>query len=342
MTNGTMQEAALDVNMPQAGFDRSLPMLNNRGHTLGWRPTFACRYPVSPVQYVMAFLDTPYHIEREDADLYVEQVGPEDAPGVYFLHGGPGYNSFSFRDLVGDDLEEYRMIYADQRGAGRSYADVDFGLDELAEDVVTVLDSLALPRATLLAHGFGSLIAGHAAVRFPERVERLLFVNPWFSMPMLARALQREAAALSGQPESAFPPEEALAEPDAVDPEGAVDQAFERVAAKQLFDRMEFPEPSTRLRLEHSDSEALFGPHASAMPVSPWQLDILADLSSVRSPAVVLAGRHDRTSYPEQVEAGLERLPHALFSLLPGGHYPWIDAPDDFLPIIQEGMRHGA
>lgn len=293
------------------------------------------------LQYGMGFLDTPYHIEREDADLYVEQVGPEDGSTIYYLHGGPGYNSFSFRDLVGDDLEAYRMIYADQRGAGRSYADVDFGLDDLAGDVLAVLDALTLPRVTLLAHGFGALIATRTAVLYPARVERLLFVNPWFSMPLLSRALQREAALVSRQPDSALPPEEALADPEALDPEALVDQAFEWTAAKQLFDRMEFTDQASRMRLEHSDSEALFGPHASAMPTAPWRLDVTAELSSVHTATVLMAGRDDRTSYPEQAEAGLERLPDALFSLLPAAHYPWIDAPEDFLSLLEQGMALG-
>jgi proline iminopeptidase len=287
----------------------------------------------------MGFLDTPYNIEREDADLYVEQVGPEEASPIYFLHGGPGYNSYSFRDLLGEDLEDYRMIYADQRGAGRSYAARDFGLDELAEDVATVLDALSVPRATLLAHGFGALIAARTAVRHRQRVERLLFVNPWFSMPLLARALQREAAVASGQTESALPPEDALAEPEALDAEATVDQAFEWVAAKQLFDRMQFPEPAVRLRLEHSDSEALFGPHASAMPLAPWRLETLEELTTIRAPTVIVAGRDDRTSYPEQVESGLERMGHALFSLLPTGHYPWIEVPEEFVALLGEGMK---
>jgi len=82
-----------------------------------------------------AFLDEAYHVERPGADLYVEQVGPTSAPPVYFLHGGPGYHAHAFRELVGDDLEGFRMIYADQRGGGRSYADQPFDLDVLADDV---------------------------------------------------------------------------------------------------------------------------------------------------------------------------------------------------------------
>ena len=112
----------------------------------------------------MAFLDAPIHIERDDADLYVEQVGPQEAQSIYFLHGGPGYSSFSFRDLIGEELEAYRLLYADQRGSGRSYAHSPFTLDDLAGDVDTVLASLQVPGATLLAHGFGALVAVRAAL----------------------------------------------------------------------------------------------------------------------------------------------------------------------------------
>src|SRR5690606_3907994 len=67
------------------------------------------------------FFDQIVNVERADADLYVERVGPDQAPVVYYLHGGPGYGSHSFRDLMGDDLEQFQVIYADQRGGGRSY-----------------------------------------------------------------------------------------------------------------------------------------------------------------------------------------------------------------------------
>lgn len=303
------------------------------------------------------FVDRAFHIERDDADLYVELVGRSDAPTVAFLHGGPGYNSFSFRDLAGDDLEAFRMIYADQRGSGRSYAGAPFDLDTLADDVRVTLDALAPdadeakdeagaaagegdPHAhgapTLLAHGFGALIAVRAAALAPDRVGRLLLVNPWLSMPLLARTLQRASAALAGREGEALPPEAALAEPDALDPDRLVEQAFEMSAAKPLLDSLQFPSPASRLRLEHSDAEAAFGPGNMAEPQALWQLDVLDDLARSDTPLVVLAGAADGTAYPDQVTAALERRGDAQVALLDSGHYPWIDAPEDFARLLGE------
>ena len=285
------------------------------------------------------FLDRPVNIERADADIYVEQVGRADAPAVYYLHGGPGYNSFSFRDLAGDELDEFQLLYADQRGAGRSYSSSPFDLDVLADDVRAVLDALEIPTATFLAHGFGAQVAVRAAGRAPARVERLVLVNPWLSMPMLARDLQRHAALEAGHPDEALPPEGALADAETLDPEPLVDQAFGWVNAKNLFDQMEFPSPSSRLKLEHSDATALFGPAEAVEPEGVWRLDVLEELAGLRVPTVVLLGTRDQTAYPTQAEAALERLPAALTSLLDAGHYPWVDDPETFGPLLREALR---
>ena len=286
----------------------------------------------------MSHVDAPITIRTEDADLYLEQVGPQEAPVVLYLHGGPGYGSFSFRDLMGDDLERYRMLYADQRGGGRSYAGGPFGLDELADDVATLLRATRLERATLLAHGFGALVAVRAALRHADRVERLVLVNPWFSMPLLARTLQRRAAHLAGEAEDALPPEEALTDPETLDPEELSERAYSLIAPKQLFDALEFPDPSTRMRLEHSDAVAQFGPQRNDAPDDAWRLSVLDDLAHVKAPTVALFGTRDGTAFPEQAEAGLARLPDASTGLVEAGHYPWLDDPEAFVPLLLQAL----
>src|SRR5690606_28581054 len=84
------------------------------------------------------FGDEVHTIERVGEDgtpqarLYFERVGPREASTVYFLHGGPGYNASSFRELVGEELEAYDVIYADARGGGRSPGVLGSDVDVLA------------------------------------------------------------------------------------------------------------------------------------------------------------------------------------------------------------------
>jgi proline iminopeptidase len=282
-----------------------------------------------------------------EVELYVERVGPPGARTLYYLHGGPGYNSYSFRELVGDDLTDYDVIYADQRGGGRSYGAATVSVTTLAEDVLAVLDELNVRSATLLAHGFGATIAVRTASLWPERVDRVVLVNPWLSMPLLAQAMNDEARELAGgglrsprdaEDDGGGPDEPA--QPTS-DPLALVNEAFATVNPKVLFDAMEFPTASGRLRLEHVDAVALTGDLADEVPAGVWSIDELASLDRLESagvPLVLVSGSNDLTSYPVQAEQALLRSPNALFSLLDAGHYPWIDDPDTFAEVLRAAL----
>ena len=265
------------------------------------------------------------------ASLYVERVGPSDARTVYFLHGGPGYNASSFREIAGGDLEAYDVVYADQRGAGRSTGEGTSDHRLLAADVFAVLDALGVKDATLLAHGYGAVVAATAARLDPSRIKRLVLVNPWISMPRLARDLHAEA--LGEEPD-------ADTDAEASDPRALVDEAFARVNPKVLFDEMQFPNASSRLFLEHVDAVALHGDTPDEVDDSVWLQDAVEDLVAAAAAGVnvvLLSGRHDRTSYPAQAETVLSSAPNAVFGLLDAGHYPWID-DDGFADTLREAL----
>jgi len=285
------------------------------------------------------FLDEALHLVRGGADLYVEQVGPADAPPVLFLHGGPGASAHAFRELLGDDLERYRMVYLDQRGGGRSYADAPFDLDTLADDAAAVVRALRLGRVTLLAHGFGAAVAVRCVARHPELVRGQVWLNPWLSMPLLARTLRRQATVLSARGDGAPRPLGPPGEEDG-DPEASVDAAFAVAGAKPLFDALLFPDPAARLRLEHAESTVLLGPSESAGLDAPWRVDVADELGGCAGPVAVLLATGDRSCYPDQAEVALERVPHALTALLAGGHHAYLDDPDAFLAALAEALAH--
>lgn len=280
--------------------------------------------------------------DEVEAELYVERVGPPGARTIYYLHGGPGYNSYSFRELVGDDLTDYDVIYADQRGGGRSYGAASVSVTTLAEDVVAVLETLEVGRATLLAHGFGAAIAVRTAALKPGLIERVVLVNPWLSMPLLAQALNDEARNLSSggrMPRAVADDGPYVADGDAPsdDPQALVDEAFASVNPKVLFDSLEFPTVAGRLHLEHVDAVALTGDPVDEVPPGVWSIDELETLGRLEAAgvsAVVVSGSHDLTSYPGQAEQALLRSPSALFSLIDAGHYPWLDDPEAFTEVL--------
>ena len=280
-------------------------------------------------------LDEAYRLDTPDAELYFELVGPPGAPVIFYLHGGPGYNSHSFRELAEDELRGFRVVYADQRGAGRSLADTgaDLGLGALASDVFAILDALRLERVTLLAHGFGALIAAAAVKNAPERIERLILVNPWADMPELAKTVQLRAAQLAGREAT----EDDLAE---LPPAERVAEAARSSGGKELFDTLFFSSTGSRMRLEHADTELFTELQESVL--SGWQdiWELSADLGPLRDyPVIVIVGQQDGSCYPRQAELVLSALPHALVSLLETAHYPWLDDPEAFGETLAQAMQ---
>jgi 3-oxoadipate enol-lactonase len=61
---------------------------------------------------------------------------------------------------------------------------------------------------------------------------------------------------------------------------------------------------------------------------SQRDLDLTADLASVRQPAVVVHGRHDPARPPRQGRELAESLPDAEFRLVEAGHSPVYETPD--------------
>ncbi len=293
------------------------------------------------------------HYERlNGTDLYFEVVGPEGAPTLVYLHGGPGYNSHSFRTLVGDRLEHYRVVYLDGRGGGRSgpLEDSEQGgetldIDTLVADLEAVRDHLGTERFTPLGHGFGALVALEYGRRYPDRTARIVAVNPWVHFPDLALTLLAEASAIRGVSLD-DPAEKIRADtPDgqhAAVGEARLEAAFALVAGRDLLNRLEFMDAPSRMRLEYADAEGqlLGGGEVQQALVNQglWSFEYPPFLMEQKRPVFVIAGLEDRTSYPQQV-GWLEDLAGADVTLLPTGHYPWLDDEDGFLEALDRAME---
>jgi proline iminopeptidase len=100
----------------------------------------------------------------DGVSLFVHEVG--DGFPLIILHGGPGLDHTHMSpwlDALGD---EFRLIYVDERGQGRSER-VDpatLSLEGFAEDVDLLAEALDLERFALLGHSFGAIVATKHAI----------------------------------------------------------------------------------------------------------------------------------------------------------------------------------
>jgi pimeloyl-ACP methyl ester carboxylesterase len=111
--------------------------------------------------------------------IHVERYGHGGAP-VVLLHGF-GTSSFVWRDIAPEIALANRTAFAiDLFGYGESDRpfDADFGIASQAELVDRALTALRLPKATVVGLDLGAAVALRLAASRPERVERLVLLNP--------------------------------------------------------------------------------------------------------------------------------------------------------------------
>ena len=121
---------------------------------------------------------------------YVTLGDPHAAP-VLMIHGFPDY-WYSWRALMAGLARDHYVIAIDQRGYNLSdhpAGEQNYQLNDLVGDVAAVLKQAGLPRATIIGHDWGGVVAWQVAMDRPELVDRLVILN----LPHV-RGLRRELA----------------------------------------------------------------------------------------------------------------------------------------------------
>lgn len=123
-------------------------------------------------------------VDARGLKFHVAEAGAgEDT--VLMLHGWP-QSWFEWRNLMPALAERHRVLAMDLRGFGWSDAPRrGYEKENLASDVLAVLDELGVERVKLVGHDWGGWVGFLACLRAPERFERYLALNmatPWIEM----------------------------------------------------------------------------------------------------------------------------------------------------------------
>ncbi|WP_333769083.1 alpha/beta fold hydrolase [Streptomyces sp. IBSBF 2435] len=101
-------------------------------------------------------------------------AGPADGPPLLLLHAlGEDRGSWSAvaAALAADG---WRTLAPDLRGHGDSGHPGDYAFEAMRDDVLALLDALAIGQVTLVAHSLGTVVASLVAMDRPAAVHRLV------------------------------------------------------------------------------------------------------------------------------------------------------------------------
>ena len=130
-------------------------------------------------------------VEARGLRFHVAEAG-EGEDVVLCLHGWPQH-WYEWRHLMPALADRHRVLALDLRGCGWSDAPRDgYEKENLADDVLAVLDALGLERVKLVGHDWGGWVGFLLCLREPRRFERFFVMNivpPWVRMrPIVSHA----------------------------------------------------------------------------------------------------------------------------------------------------------
>lgn len=261
--------------------------------------------------------------------LWYETVG--EGPLLLCMHGGLGPDHSGFRPWLDPLGESMKVAFYDHRGGGRSERPPsldDVTHDTFARDADELREHLGYDRMVLLGHSYGGMLALEYALRFPDRLAGLVLscTSPAWDFTDTIDANARERG-----PESAAVAHQRMAS-EPVEDDALLAELW--MAIQPLYYHRWDPR-----YLEHrsSDPERF---SAAAYDRSEVLLDgwsVVDQIGRIEVPTLVIGGRHDWVTPPEQSERSHALIPGAelvIFEM--SGHYPFVEEQDGYLSAVAD------
>lgn len=124
--------------------------------------------------------------EANGINIHYHRTGGNKPP-VVLLHGLM-MNGACWAPLARALEEDYDVVMPDARGHGSSSAlDQGYCYDNLAADVLNLIEALGLATPVLIGHSMGGMTAAVVASRNSQRVKGLVLADPTFLTPQRQR-----------------------------------------------------------------------------------------------------------------------------------------------------------
>ena len=236
---------------------------------------------------------------------------------LVFLHAFP-LDAAMWTPQVRALPEGWAAVAPDFRGFGASDADeprfqrADARLEDYAEDIRALLDSVGAARAALCGCSMGGYAALAALRRFPERVSGLLLAD--------TRATADSEAARASR----------AAMLELLDRDGPSAVAAE-MRSKLVGTTSRDTRPDVLAAIDRMMAQATARGVGCAISRMLNRPDSTASLAAFKSPVTVVVGEEDNLTPPPEAASMAALVPGAALVTIPrAGHLSNLEAPDDF------------
>ncbi|MFH1852449.1 MAG: alpha/beta fold hydrolase [Candidatus Neomarinimicrobiota bacterium] len=267
------------------------------------------------------------------AEIYYKIVG--SGTPTFILHGGPGDTHDTMLQLQ-DLADQYRLIFYDQRAAGRSTGDADTAnhtVEQFVEDLEQLRQQLAPEKINLIGGSWGALLALQYAMKYSENISSLVIMS---TTGIRAEAMESFSAIKESRRTTAD--SLALEEIFASDgfqrrlPESW--EKFWRVYFRSYCYNPTYAD-SIHLWLRDTTWTAVPGRYAGLGRFFR-NYDLAPGLNRITCPTLIIYGDYDMTPL-EWVRPIADGIPGARLEIVPNaGHWVWVEATDQVTTLIRE------
>src|SRR6478609_1357687 len=283
-------------------------------------------YPVSYLPLVL------YGQDVRMAYMDVPPLGQPNGRTVALFHG-MNFGGFYFAGPIEALRKEgFRGVALDQIGFGRSSkAIIPYNFHDMALNSRKLLESLGIPKVSIVGHSMGGMLAARFAASFPDITERAViydpigltdirYERPWRSAD---EAYKATMAQTNDQRWQAF--------------YANIRRYFPSLGAWK-------PEYEEYVRILYAPTLSAEWPRL-AMVRSIYQqmlyLDpVVYDWAKIKVKTFVIGGEKDGTDFPKLAKHIADTIPGAELVILPNlGHVPHVEAPDLFYPPLVKFLK---
>jgi 3-oxoadipate enol-lactonase len=249
--------------------------------------------------------------------LHHQVLGPADAPALVFANS-LGCDLRIWQQVVPSFTDRYHVVLYDKRGHGLSdVPPAPYTIDDHANDLLALLDSLKIEAAAIVGLSVGGMIAQRIAVKAPARTRALVLCD---------------TAARIGTAESWA---DRVAAVEASGLESIADGVMQRWFTPTF--RQIRPDEWTGWRnmLVRCPAHGYVGTCAAISDA-----DLTADAAQITVPTLCIVGDQDGSTPPDLVRQTADLIPGARFEIIPeAGHIPCIEQPGKTAKLIDRHLR---
>lgn len=272
--------------------------------------------------------------------LYWAVYGPDGAPRLLVLHGGPGAHHDYLLPQMLQLADSYELIFYDQRGGGRSKTDdrTPITWRTHVEDLDHVIGELRLDPVTIVGYSWGGLLAilyaiEAAAGRTRHRPTRLVLIDPApvtraYREDFEREFLRRQSDAAVGKLRADLA-SSGLRERD---PDAYRQRAFELSVAGYFADPAATHD-LTPFRVTGRVQQSVWESLGQYNLLAPGQLD------SIVVPTLIVHGRQDPIPLASS-EAAATAMGAQLVVIEDAGHVPYVEQPQALFTAVRDFLVH--